>query len=519
MPLSLITDRWIPVRLADGSRRVIRPDEILDPEVAFPDWPRADLNIACLEMLIGLVFMADPPMNAEDWEARQTPDPVRLRSRLATLGSGFNLDGPGPRFLQDLEPLDDEVRSADALFIDSAGDNTLRNNADLMVHRDRYPTLDLPLAAMALYTLQAFAPSGGQGHRTSMRGGGPLVTLVDPGTGRLWDIVWANVPDGRPVSAELLPWMKPTRTSEAEDTATYPAHGPAAEAFFGMPRRARLVFDETAVVGYIQRPRGTNYLGWLHPLTPYYRQKPDTDLLPVHPRTGRFGYQNWLGVVMAAPHRKKELYRRAATIDTFEDRVPWEDREGASVIVAGWWMSNMKPVDFIVSRQPLIPIAGDAATTLTAMIEAADDISGQLKAALKPIWAEGSARDALIETFFINSQEGFDRGLDALLHGTPPAEVATTWIKVVGQAALAVFDHAALPGLDQRPIRQMTGTRGQRPRPVAADIIEARDALRSVLAGWRKPGDQIYARLGLTPRDRKAGRDTKAPEGQEGEAT
>ena len=49
------------------------------------------------------------------------------------------------------------------LFVDSAGANTVRNNRDLMVKRNRYTSLPLPLAAMSLYTLQAFAPGGGAG--------------------------------------------------------------------------------------------------------------------------------------------------------------------------------------------------------------------------------------------------------------------------------------------------------------------------------------------------------------------
>ena len=58
MPLNLITDSWIPV-VRDNVSITIRPDQIADAEVARPDWPRADLNLACLELLIGLLFLAD----------------------------------------------------------------------------------------------------------------------------------------------------------------------------------------------------------------------------------------------------------------------------------------------------------------------------------------------------------------------------------------------------------------------------------------------------------------------------
>lgn len=286
MSLNLIADPWIPVRCVDGLRRIIAPWQVAEPGIEAPDWPRPDLNIACLELLIGLVYLADPPADIDDWDRRAAPDPARLRERLATFAPAFNLLGDGPLFLQDMEPLAGESNPPDMLFIDSAGANTARNNADLMVHRNRYPVLEPALAAMALYTFQAFAPSGGAGNRTSMRGGGPLVTLVDPGQG-LWSLVWANVPYGQPALLADLPWMRATRASD-KGLQTLPPEGTlfGPEAFFGMPRRLRLVADGSGVTGVIQKPWGTNYALWKHPLSPYYRMKPGTDDLNKAEDTG-----------------------------------------------------------------------------------------------------------------------------------------------------------------------------------------------------------------------------------------
>ncbi len=120
MPLNLIDDPWIPVRRRDGGRSLIRPHDLADPLIAFPDWPRADLNIACLELLIGLLFLADPPADLDDWIARREPDAERLRAAFARLAPAFHLVGEGPLFLQDLEPLQGEPNAPDMLFIDSA---------------------------------------------------------------------------------------------------------------------------------------------------------------------------------------------------------------------------------------------------------------------------------------------------------------------------------------------------------------------------------------------------------------
>lgn len=35
--MNLITDPWIPVRLKNGERRVIRPHEMADASIAAPD--------------------------------------------------------------------------------------------------------------------------------------------------------------------------------------------------------------------------------------------------------------------------------------------------------------------------------------------------------------------------------------------------------------------------------------------------------------------------------------------------
>ena len=96
-----------------------------------------------------------------------------------------------------------DVKPVDMLYIDSAGDLTVSKNADLTVKRNRFTSLTPAEAAMALHTLQAFAPSGGAGNRTSMRGGGPMTTLVQPrdeDTVRfpLWRLIFANVLPGRP---------------------------------------------------------------------------------------------------------------------------------------------------------------------------------------------------------------------------------------------------------------------------------------------------------------------------------
>ena len=476
MPLNLVSDPWIPVIDRHGQRRIIAPWQVADADLLRPDWPRADLNIACLELLIGLVFLADPPRDVEDWQDRQTPDPDRLRHCLAPYAPAFNLTGAGPLFLQDLEPLVGEANPADMLFIDSSGGNAAKNNADLMVRRGRYPGLDLPLAAMALFGFQAHAPSGGAGNRTSMRGGGPLVTLVDPGAG-LWPLIWANVPDRVAQATQVLPWQRATRVSDTgAETHPPPGHATSAEAFFGMPRRLRLVEGGGGIVGVIQRPYGTNYGLWQHPLTPYYRQKPGTELLPVHPRAGRFGYRHWLGILANA--RDGDTQQRALALRAWRDR-----RGGGSVIVAGWAMDNMKPRDFTYSVQPFVALEGAAERMLAGLIAAAEQAGLALRAALEPLLGDGAAREAEREAFYAETEAAFHQRLRQLVKGIAPAEVAADWLADLRGVVMVRFEALALPGLDQRET------------DVIQRIVAAQGWLVGCFKGYGKYGSELFAAL------------------------
>ena len=479
MPLNLITDPWIPVSCTGGDR-IIRPDQIADSDVLFPNWPRADLNIACLELLIGLIYLADPVEETKDWVER-APDPQNLRKALFPLAPAFNLDGDGPRFMQDLERFETasakaDINPPDMLFIDSAGGNTAKNNADLMVRRGRYPQLDSALAAMALYTLQSQAPAGGAGNRTSMRGGGPMTTLILPPQPGLWPLIWANVPLGRPQGTDALPWMRVTRRSEGGAMVYPPEDGNLAEAFFGMPRRLRLLFEDGQVTGVLQKPYGANYVGWRHPLTPYYYVKTGKEWLPQHPRAGAFGYCNWLGINAAS---RGETRRQAEALTSYRDRTG--SVAGARVIVAGWAMDNMKPRDFTLSREPLITDE-EALIRIQDMVAASETCASVLRNALKPLVGVGTALDTLREEFFLRTQASFEVW-------APRPESAGEWLEEMRCVALGIFDTVAMPGLASSRIEKVE------------KILRERNLLIALFRGHGKLGAKLYGELQLETAD------------------
>lgn len=479
MPLNLITDPWISVLARDGTRRTIAPWQMADRELDRPNWPRADLDLACTELLIGLVFLADPPLHDEDWRDPRAPDPDRLRKKLIPYAPAFDLLGEGPRFGQELGGLEGEALPPDALFIDSAGASTAKNNADLMARRGRYDALDPALAAMALHALQSQAPSGGAGNRTSMRGGGPMVTLVDPGRG-LWEMVWANVPHGAPAPMEALPWMRPTRVSQAKGSERYPQDGHPVEAFFGMSRRLRLVSDEAGrITGVVQKPWGVNYAMWAHPLTPHYRMKAGAELLPKHPRAGRFGYRQWLGVTVRA--EQPELAEQARSLRNWGER---GGGEAVRVLVAGWSMDNMKPRDFLWAQEPLLRLSPEAEERLRGMIEAADRARSVLRAALVPVVAEGSPREALLEEFYLVTEGDFLSRARALAAEAPDFEaVMRGWLDDMRGTALSLFDARAVPGLHEAAPGK------------AEAIVAARRNLGAAFAGRTETGGKAGGKM------------------------
>lgn len=463
MLLNLLSDAWIPA-FRNGRTVAIRPDQIAEPDIAGLAWPRADFNLACLELLIGLVSMADPPKDESDWLSRlDRPDAKRLREVLAPFAPYFALAGDGPRFLQDQEPFeravkDSDIKSVDMLYIDSAGDSTASKNADLMVKRERFASLSPAEAAMALYTLQAFAPTGGKGNRTSMRGGGPMTTLVQPldeegSRFALWRLVFANVLPGSPLAADdttvALPWLRPTRTSQKGQIVT-PQDTHPLEAFFGMPRRLRLVFRDDRVVGVVQKPYGTNYEAWEHPLTPYYRPKEeDPQWLPVHPKAGRLSYRNWLGVTMEPD--EKGTRRPARTVRECRNRSQMPDFE---LMVGGWAMVKATPVDFSLDKYPGFPILGEERECrVRQLVDAANTASGALRKALKKACQlDGSSLDTVVEAFFAETEEKFEESVRGIIDDAG-AEVEEAWHKTLTHQAIRMFDDRALGSLAEHYIK------------------------------------------------------------------
>lgn len=525
---NIATTAWLPVRRASGAVTLIRPADITagidaDPIIAI-DWPRPDFRIATLELLIGLLSLAFPPRDLRAWVAAwgKPPSPEELGAAFAPFAHAFNLDGEGPRFLQDTEDLATEPEPVETLLIEAPGASTRSKNTDLLVKRDRAQGFSRATAAIALFTLQSWAPAGGAGIRTGLRGGGPLVTLVRPERAALWHLLWANTPCGEvPPMSELpriLPWLAPTITSEGAQTVTPEGQAHPLQAFWGMPRRIRLDFatqdaprpcgvtgapDAVQVTGWRQRPRGANYAAWgrLHPLSPHYQTKAGAEWLPVHPQPGGIGYRHWLGLVVEdaqrAPAAAISTWRRDRRMDAGEGR-------HARLLAAGYDMDNMKARAFIESEMPLPGGAAEDQDRLDALagalVRAADTAAGLLRNAVRhalfspgakvKLDAEGLA--SLRERLWAQTEQPF---FDALSDAARPGADAqdepqrAAWAALLRRRAMALFDEAA-------PLDPEAGAAAPR-------IANARRSLNFALLGFGKMGRTFFGTLGLPEPQRR----------------
>lgn len=545
-PLNLVTDSWLPVRRQSGVVLCVAPSALTDgidsgdPIVAFA-WSRPDFDAAARELVIGLLATACPDrLGARAWLDwwRQPPAPEELADRLAPLAPYFELDGQGPRFMQDLDPLADGGESeVAALLIDSPGGQTLEQNRDLFVKRRRVTVLGRSAAAMALYTLNAFAPAGGAGIRTSLRGGGPFTCMVVPDApdGKplpLWRLLWLNVQPPRGAGErpdDRFPWCVPTRASKAPGSETSPAAVDPLQVFWGMPRRTRLLFEANAqripcdlsgaiepvvVRRYRSRPYGNNYKGWsqAHPLTPYYRVRAsDTEWLARHPQPGRLAYKDWVGLVVADGDGQGALAAPAAVVGVARSRLrdAYAGRPAeARLVAAGYDMDNMKPRGFVESVMPLVALEADQAQAtaavarrLVAGAEAALQLlSGCVRQALATDAHDKGLVQQAKDRFWAETEPPFfellAKAVTAVGTEEGPTTLARDWRRHLEERAFKIFD-------DSCPLDP------QAPRSIEP-VVKAKKRLRGGFRGYGKEGNALFTALLLTSPE--PGR--KAPKGR-----
>ncbi|WP_253207205.1 type I-E CRISPR-associated protein Cse1/CasA [Verticiella alkaliphila] len=363
--------------------------------------------------------------------------------------------------------------------------------------------------AQALFTLQINAPSGGRGIRTSLRGGGPMTTLLLPQQedATLWQRLWANVLTSDtlghdPVTAwgAVLPWMAPTRTSDgpgALDTTPDTVH--PLQAYWSMPRRIRLdsatitqgdcaVCDSQGVKlfqHYRTRYGGTNYTGaWMHPLTPYSLDpKHESPPLSIKGQPGGIGYRHWLGLTFGKPDQQPQaaqvIKHYRATLKAGPARL-WCFGYDMNNMKARCWYDSTLPVHVVDEADQRLFIEQVSDWTKVAS-EAASALHYRVKSAWFKRPGDTGSEPAIHQSFWQGTEPAFYAGVQALAGSDvrDPAECAALsrqWLSHVSRAAMNLFEHWTLSG----PVEERDLARVVRARAALAKDLKAGKAAKTL---------------------------------------
>lgn len=513
--MNLITDSWLPVRTREGVRIKIKSAQLSDHNVIELDLPRLDFQGAAYQLLIGLLQTTFAPTDIDGWLGYYDKPPSQESLQLAfdNVTHAFSVDGDkeggGTRFMQDLDNLE-HIKSPNSianLLVEAPGGNTLKLNKDFFIKRDLVEQLSLPMAALALFTLQINAPSGGVGHRTGLRGGGPMTTLVRPSNAdsSLWQKLWWNVmnrcefkyPEPDFTDGSVFPWLAATRVSDKTGDPIYRGDVHPLHVYWAMPRRIRLIIDappnnqsstdmtdsltgevcQQWVSHYRTQNYGHNYEGdWSpHPITPYRTnpKKPEDTPFSIKAQPGGISYKLWHMLTFTG----KDDSTGFICAKVIDHAQMIYKRSRGKISAKRLWafsydMDNMKARGFYSKELPIYYIsAGYQTQLLKTVIELhtlTESIVKQLRNSIKYSWmSERQAKDSkgdmsIIDTIFWQRSEPsfFAAVEDAINHeGKMTPVAALMWLNKICTLAKQIFDEQVLASgkVEQRHMAQLDG--------------------------------------------------------------
>lgn len=490
MTFNLIEEQWIPVRRDDGSLDRIAPWQFveLDNPVVDIAAPRPDFRGGLHEFIIGLVQATSSPETEHDWRLLFTDplSPADLRERFRPLVPFFDLDDPRQPFMQEAglrEVKEAEEEPIHELLIESPRGKTVKDNTDFFVKRRESSAFCAACTVSALYTLQAHAPQGGRGIRTSLRGGAPLTTVLRDDSSS-WRTIWLNVlPQDEWRGPEELSRRFAWVGTHSDKPRSIETEHPDAH-YWAMPRRVLLrppvgagectVCGAAATRRYataLTRAFGLDYEGvWTHPLTPTRKLK--DSVISLATRENPTGYRNWVGLVASqkdrirAPSPVVERYRssRRDQIEAGRELPLWVFGFSTSqATVEGWYEGEMPVLvtepatlpHLDAHAQALVLAAEEAAQAtrwriLCALFQNPKDVKGETDVFAKPFW------DSTELHFYANLREASAR----LERGEDVAMQRSAWLDKLERAAMTCFDLAtAAARVSDAPVKRLMKAR------------------------------------------------------------
>ena len=535
--MNLLQDKWITVIRKNGGTEKIAPYQITDQIDSNPIveiiTPRPDFKGALYQFLIGLFQTVYAPKNETEWEDNfnTPPSPEDLKKETDKVAFAFDLFGEKIRFMQDVS-LDANCNSANisALFIESPGENTLKENKDFFTKRGSIDNVCNRCAATALFTLQTNSPSGGQGHLTSIRGGGPLTTVLKYNSTKkedfkfntVWSDIWINILPENLFSKEpkkgekyetIFPWVtdKFYKQNSKGSKTTIVNLNPFG-VYWSYPRRIQLEQTKESIVcdicnqesnesikSFLVKGYGLDYGGggWVHPLSPYYFTK-DKELgetwFPYHPQPGGIIYNQWMSFIYGIKNKDKNA---KVLSYFFENRKISEEQ---SIVWAfGFDMDNMKARNWYESLIPIYNIEpkyiDKYESEISKILQVATQVANNLQTKVKDAWFNDGAKpkgdfDYLKISFFKATEAKF-YNLAKSIRDSLGKEIPfdnnakEDWLKYLNTESLTVFElYVEAGSIEFENIKR---------------IVDARRGLIS----WNL-GDKIKSEFGLPVKEKIA---------------
>lgn len=511
--MNIISQPWLPFLFRNGEIKTLSIDAISHPDIIDFSLNRADFQGAAYQFAIGLLQTVFAPEDEDEWADyyENPPSSDKLKKQFNKVDHAFNVTGDAPLFMQDFSSLEEQKSTPIAqLLIDAPGENGIKQNTDHFIKKGIADVMSLEMAVLALFTLQLNAPSGGQGHRVGLRGGGPLTTLVLPTheNASLWQKLWLNVinreyweyDDPDYYSEHVFPWLKSIKLKENVEYKVFPTDAHPLSMYWAMPRRIRLQPEnnveicqitgekkEITVKSYLTKNYGLDYQeGWLHPLTPYYWDAKKAESAPnsIKGRQGGIHYNLWDRLTFSSDENGQKCAKVVSHFLKYSSELALSKKP--RLFIFGYDMDNMKPRGWYALEMPIFHVEDKYYNKIINEIkiiqlltsECVRSLRNQVKAAWfeKPTEAKGDFSFIDLnfwqksETIFFIVVQDIIEQIQKEDYLTP--KQAETWLNGLRRICFLIFDEYVLSAI---------GT-----QRTMADSIKARKNLVKDLYGNKK---------------------------------
>ncbi|OCG69365.1 type I-E CRISPR-associated protein Cse1/CasA [Gilliamella sp. Occ3-1] len=475
--LSLLNEKWIPVIHFDGHVSKIKPSQIVDETIFDFAYFRPDFQGAAYQFLIGLLQTTFSPEDDDEWFDCWHDGILQsdLDEAFAQAKPAMQFGATKPAFMQDFSKLDGTKVSISGLLVEAPGENALKKNTDHFIKRDFVNAICPHCAAIALFTLQTNAPSGGQGHRVSLRGGGPITTLLMPELNKptpLWKKLWLNVipldEDDKPrqFDQSIFPWLNTTKTSEPpKNFSLFPEQANYCQAFWGMPRRIELDFEQTKqgecdlcgeassqlITQYQTKNYGIQYQHWRHPLTPYRIDSKIGVPLAIKGQPGGLVYRDWLGMI--TKHDNIE----AAKVVIINEARRLKNDEKYRLWCFGFDFDNMKARCWYEHNFPVYPALTDPNSDVGKFISLALKLSKNTIQILRKAMATINKQSSALDTAYWKETElAFYQFVKQLIEQKDNPDgrfhLLSNWANTLLEYITQIYDKAAFANPDDKMV-------------------------------------------------------------------